>query len=125
MVTRDSGQENSERRRHDRLDKNFSIRYRRLEDLSDDVPDMEGELLDIGGGGARFLGSESLSKNTQLTMVLEFPGWMVADGDEWTITRNSNDVGILKVIGRVMWVAPCESDLGKYEIGVSFSGRIL
>ncbi|MCK5322494.1 MAG: PilZ domain-containing protein [Desulfobulbaceae bacterium] len=114
----------SEKRKYERLDKKFKISYCQQEDLSNHVPNLEGELLDIGGGGIRFLAGESIKKNSQLVIRLEFSGWKV-DKDEWTATGNSKDHGLLKVIGNVMWSVESRTEPGKYEVGVSFSGRIL
>ena len=113
-----------ERREHERLDRNFKLRYGQIEDLSKIDPDREGELLDIGGGGIRLLAEDASLKDSQLMIVMEIPGWQV-DGDEWTRTRDTTDIGVLRVIGNVMWCAQSSSHAGKHEIGVRFTGQIL
>ena len=112
-----------EKRKYERLGKNFDIFYRQLKDLPDHVPNSGGKLLDIGGGGIRFLANEFLKKHTQLVIEMEFSGWKI-DKDEWTATGNNDDYGLLKVIGRVIWSVESRTEPGKYEVGVCFSGRI-
>lgn len=114
----------SEKRKYERLDKNFKISYCQQEDLSNHMPDQDGELLDICGGGIRFLAGESIKKNSQLVIRLEFSGWKV-DNAEWTATGNSKDHGLLKAIGNVIWSMESRTEPGKYEVGICFSGRIL
>ena len=112
-----------EKRKYERLGKKFDIFYRQLKDLPDHVPNRKGELLDIGGGGIRFLANEFLEKHTQLVIEMEFFGWKI-DKDEWSATGNNDDSGLLKVIGRVIWSVESRTEPGKYEVGVCFSGRI-
>lgn len=113
-----------ERRQHERLEKSFTIYYRRLEDLSlTEMPDVEAEIVDIGGGGLCFLNDEPLEISTQLVITLEFSGWL-ADMDEWVITRSPSDVGVLKVVGMVVRVAVSKIHPDKFEIGVRFTGRV-
>jgi len=125
MMTEDMGiQVNEDRRQHDRLERSFTIQYRRLEELStQDTEDIEAEIIDIGGGGLCFLSDEPIEISTQLVLVLEFSGWL-ADMDEWVITRKSDDVGVLKVVGMVVRVAMNKTQPDKFEIGVRFTGRI-
>lgn len=112
-----------EKRKYERLGKNCNIFYRQLKDLPDHVPNRTGELLDIGGGGIRFLANEFLEKHTQLVIEMEFSGWKI-NKDEWTATGNNDDSGLLKVISRVIWSVESRTEPGKYEVGVCFSGRI-
>ncbi len=118
-----NGTSDSERRTYERLDRDFKISYRDLEDLSSDWLNKDGKLLDIGGGGLRFLASEKVRENSQLVMEIEFSGWQV-DEDEWNPTGNSDDSGNLKVIAKVMWSVESRNEPGEFEIGVCFSGRI-
>lgn len=112
-----------EHRKYDRIEKNLTIRYGRLEDFTKNSLEMEGELLDIGAGGLRFLASESVEISSPLVIQLEFPGWLAFE-DKWIATKNDNDFGVLQVIGMVAWVAVSEEYPDKFDIGVSFSGVI-
>ncbi len=125
MIAEDMGvQLSDDRRQHERLERSFTIQYRRLEDLSvPGVEDIEAEIVDIGGGGLCFLSDDPIEISTQLVLVLEFSGWL-ADMDEWVITRKSEDVGVLKVVGMVVRVAVNKAQPDKFEIGVRFTGRI-
>ena len=121
MKQGDSGEE---RRREERVAKNLVVRFTRLEDLLSDVPYRDGELLDISGGGLCFLTDDALPLGSQLVMVLEFPGWQaVADG-KWVATKVEEDVGVLRAVGMVSWVAISRTTPDKYETGVCFSGRV-
>ncbi|MFA7346536.1 MAG: PilZ domain-containing protein [Desulfurivibrionaceae bacterium] len=118
---KDAGEE---RRQEERFAKNLFVRFTRLEDLLADVPYRDGQLLDISGGGLCFLTEEALPLGSQLVMVLEFPGWQaVADG-KWIATKVEEDVGVLRAVGMVSWVAISRATPDKYETGVSFSGRV-
>lgn len=112
-----------DRRKHDRLLRNFQMRYSFLEDLSRHRAEKEAELLDIGGGGIRFLTDERLSDGSQLMIELEIPGWQVKDGD-WVPSNSREDIGQLQVIGVVMWVAASKSRAGRYEVGLRFTGQV-
>ncbi len=113
-----------ERRQEERVAKNLFVRFARLEDLQDDVAYRDAQLLDISGGGLCFLTEEALPLGSQLVMVLEFPGWQaVADG-KWIATKVEEDVGVLRAVGMVSWVAVNRGDPDRYETGVCFSGMI-
>jgi len=112
-----------ERRRHGRFNKRSSILYRRFEDIAKDKHAQRGELCDFSGGGARFLANQALDKGSQLILELEFVGWQ-EEGEEWTKTGNPSDIGRLKAIGAVMWCAKDASLPNRFEVGVSFTGRI-
>ena len=114
---------NDERRAHERLETKSVIRYRRFDDLANKNMDRSAELCDFSGGGARFVAAEKFSKNEQLILMLEFPGWS-ADGDEWVRTGENGDVGRLQAIGAVMWCAENKERPGSYEVGVRFTGRV-
>ncbi len=113
----------AERRQHDRVSKNLTVRYTKLEDLVKDIPFQEGELVDMGGGGLCFQASEPVNLGSQLVVVLEFPGWQAAGG-KWVATKAEEDVGVLQVIGMVVWVAASREKPGCYDIGLRFSGMV-
>lgn len=112
-----------ENRKYERIEKNLAIRYGILEDFARNSFDMEGELLDIGAGGLHFLASEAIEISTPLVMQLEFPGWLAFE-DKWIATKNDKDLGILQVIGMVVWVSVSHEYSDKFDIGISFSGVI-
>ncbi|MDG4474717.1 PilZ domain-containing protein [Thiovibrio frasassiensis] len=118
-------EESSEERRQDeRVGKNLRVRFTRLEDLLADIPYREGQLLDISGGGLCFMAEEALPLGSQLVMVLEFPGWHAVAEGKWIATKVEEDVGVLRAVGMVSWVANSRSKPGGYETGVSFSGKV-
>src|SRR3989338_7988160 len=99
---KDSGEE---RRQEKRVAKDLFVRFIRLEDLQADVPYRDGQLLDISGGGLCFLVKEALPLGSQLVMILEFPGWYAVAGGKWIATKMEEDVGVLRAVGLVSWVA--------------------
>ena len=60
--------ENAERRNYERLEKEFTFRYAMLTDFANTELTEQGVILDIGGGGLRFLSSEKWHKNQQLLL---------------------------------------------------------
>ena len=118
---KDSGKE---RHQEQRVAKNLFVRFTRLEDLLADVPYRDGQLLDISGSGLCFLAEEALPLGSQLVMVLEFPGWQAAADGKWVATKVEEDVGVLRAVGMVSWVAVSRAKPDQYETGVCFSGRV-
>ncbi len=123
IVEQETTQEVEEKRKFERLEKSLKIQFGRLENLPDDAPDQEGDLLDISAGGLCFQSSEAIAIDTQLILRLEFPGWL-ADGDKWVATKDWNDVGTVQIVGRVVWVAVSQVHPDRFNIGVSFAGII-
>jgi c-di-GMP-binding flagellar brake protein YcgR len=112
-----------ERRKHPRLDKIITMRYQKLESLSEKAPYLEGFLVDISSGGLRFLANNPLDINTQLVIVLEFPGWLNGD-QRWSPPDTGGETGVLQALGEVLRVQASETEAGKYEIGVQFSTQL-
>jgi c-di-GMP-binding flagellar brake protein YcgR len=112
-----------ERRKHPRLDKIIKMRYQRMESLSEKTPYLEGVLLDISSGGLRFLANNPLEINTQLVIVLQFPGWLNAD-EHWLPAGDNGETGVLQALGQVLRVQASQNEPGKYEIGVQFSSQL-
>ena len=91
----------AERRRYERLEKEFAFRYTVIDDLTDATLDETGLILDIGGGGLRFLSSQQWRKNDQLLMKLDFEGWQIDDTGNVTIQSCADSTSML-VIGTVI-----------------------
>ena len=113
-----------ERRQEERVAKDLVVRFTRLEDFSTEAPYQEGRLLDISGGGLCLLVEEAVPLGSQLVMILEFPGWHAAADGKWIATKVEEDVGVLRVVGMVSWVAISRAYPGRYETGVCFSGMV-
>jgi hypothetical protein len=113
---------NDEKRSYERLPRNTAIVYRRMDELVDENSGHSAQLCDFSGGGARFLTDESLAKNAQLVLHLEFSGWR-NNNDELVWTGGASDIGRLKAIGVVMWCAAADK-AGLHEIGIRFVGRV-
>ena len=110
-------------RRHERLPRSFTLRYDLLDDLSKCQASKSALLLDIGGGGIRFLTDEHLDNGSQLVIELEIPGWEIVDGD-WIPSSNRLNIGKLQVVGKVVWTTPSSSQVGFYETGLRFTGQL-
>jgi len=124
MVERGIALQTEDRRQYKRVEKRFTISYCRLENMHmSETPEQEAEILDIGGGGLCFLSENPIELSTQLVILLEFSGWL-ADMDDWVITMNSSDVGVLRVVGMVVRVAVSRTNPDKFEIGIRFTGRV-
>ena len=123
MITAQEGS-SEERRQEERVAKDLFVRFTRLEDFSVDVPYKAGRLLDISGGGLCLLVEEAMPLGTQLVMIMEFPGWHAAADGRWIATKVEEDVGVLRVVGMVSWVAISRAHPGRYETGVCFSGMV-
>ncbi len=112
----------AERRRYERLDKEMGFRYGLYDNLVTPRLDEQGLILDIGGGGLRFLSSRRWCKNDELLMQLDFDGWRLdeAGGDA---VFTGGDCDSLLVVGSVMWVTDAVED-EQFEVGVRFSARV-
>lgn len=120
----DKGLKASERRRHSRIRKDLKIRFGALWSLAKSPSfDHEGDVIDVGGGGVRFVTSEPVSQGAQLILALGFPGW-ISDEDEWVESQDTSNIGVLKVIGEVVRVVPITTSEGRYDVAIRFSGRI-
>ncbi|MBU0728151.1 MAG: PilZ domain-containing protein [Proteobacteria bacterium] len=123
MNRKDSPESFLERRQHQRVGKDFEIRYGRFEDLHTTCSAKTGKLIDIGGGGLRFLATELLESNTPLVMTLDLFGWS-PDMDKWAKTLKAANLGELKVLAMVVRGSESRTVSGAFEIGVRFSGSI-
>jgi len=112
----------AERRRFDRLEKEFAFRYTVFEDLAHATLEEKGLILDIGGGGLRFLSSRRWMKNEQLLMKLDFEGWQIDDAGNVSI-QSCGDCTSMLVIGSVMWSTETAQE-DQFEIGIRFTARM-
>lgn len=123
MQEDDSLTEHIERRHYPRLQKNLTMRYSLAEEeLSTDF-NSDAEILDIGGGGIRFLAPRKLAKNTQLLISLPLREWR-KDKINWPVIFPAAENGELNILGKVMWAAASKEINNSFETGVRFIGRI-
>lgn len=114
--------ENAERRSYERLEKEFAFHYTLLSDLANAELTEQGVILDIGGGGLRFLSSEKWNKNEQLLMQLDFEGWRI-EGVNCVVCDKGEGCGSMLVVGSVMWSAETANE-EQFEVGVRFTARM-
>ncbi|MFZ5759690.1 MAG: hypothetical protein ACOY32_08700 [Thermodesulfobacteriota bacterium] len=112
----------AERRKYERLDKEMGFRYGLYENLVTARLDEQGLILDIGGGGLRFLSSRRWRKNDELLMQLDFSGWRL-DGAAGDAVFTGEGCDSLLVVGSVMWVTDAVED-EQFEVGVRFTARV-
>lgn len=118
------GNSDGEKRLHERLRKSYRVTYRRMEDLSSPSPPREGVIIDVSGGGFCFLAGEPFEENSQLALLVEFPGWVAEASGDWTATSDENDVAELEVLAVVTRYEASRAVPGRFEIGVRLCGRI-
>jgi hypothetical protein len=112
-----------ERRRYYRLRKKFTMHYCLAEDDLNTKFMSDGEIIDISGGGIRFLAPLKLPKNTQLLINLPLQDWGKNKID-WPTFLNTEENNDLTIMGKVMWAAEGKKNNNCYETGVCFIGRI-
>ncbi|MEW6218457.1 MAG: PilZ domain-containing protein [Thermodesulfobacteriota bacterium] len=112
-----------ERRRHTRVRKDLKVRFSPLWDLGAESWSGEGVVVDLGGGGLRFLTARDVRQGMQLILRMEFPGWAEQE-DDWQPRPSQSEIGVLKVIGQVLRVTASGQQNGHAEVAVRFSGRI-
>jgi hypothetical protein len=111
-----------ERRRYNRIGKEFAFRYTVLDNLARAALEERGLILDISGGGVRFLSSQRWLKDEQLLMKLDFAGWQI-NGGACVRVGNSGHCSSMLVIGSVMWSAETVQE-NQFEVGVRFTARM-
>ena len=114
--------ENAERRNYERLEKEFAFRYTPLSNFANTELSEQGVILDIGGGGLRFLSSDKMQKDEQLLMKLDFQGWQI-DGVNCMASDDADDSGTMMVVGSVMWSTETAVE-DQFEVGVRFTARM-
>jgi hypothetical protein len=122
MREENTGGPQEERRKHPRLDKVIKMRYQKMENISRKDPYLEGVLLDISSAGLRFLAPKPLEINSQLVIVLEFPGWLTAD-NQWT-PDDQAEMGVQQALGQVLRVQASQTEPGQFEVAVQLSGQL-
>ncbi|MCB2180985.1 MAG: hypothetical protein KQH63_03035 [Desulfobulbaceae bacterium] len=115
-------EEAAERRKHDRLEKEFVVRYSKVDDLARTEFNEQGLILDFGAGGLRFLSGKKWEKHEQLVMKLDFEGWRI-NGSTCALAENNEECGSMTVIASVMWAAESIYE-DQYEVGVTFTARL-
>ncbi|MDH3392791.1 MAG: PilZ domain-containing protein [Desulfobulbaceae bacterium] len=113
-----------DKRLHERLRKSYRVTYRRMEDLASPSPPQEGVIIDVSGGGFCFLAGEPFEENSQLALLVEFPGWVADSRGDWVATNDENDVAELEVLVEVLRYEASRTVPGRFEIGVRLCGRI-
>ena len=123
-MTDSVGSTDSDQRLYERLSKSYRVMYRRMADLSRPSPAQEGVIIDVGGGGLCFLAGEPFAVDSQLALLVEFPGWVADGSGDWLATSDDNDVAELEVLAVVTRYEASQTVPGRFEIGVRFCGRI-
>ncbi len=80
----------------------------------------EGVVMDCSQGGVRFSAKKSIEKNTQIYIKLDSEDW----GEELTYFCKDTGMGLVEVIGSVMWCLESENSPGEYEVGTRFIGQL-
>lgn len=80
----------------------------------------EVAVVDCSHGGVRFTSKKSIDKNTRLYIKLASEDW----GEELTYFCKDVGIGLVEVIGAVMWCLESENRPGEYEVGTRFVEQI-
>ncbi len=108
-----------DRRKYQRKEKQSVISFHIItEDGEEKI--RKALVVDGSQGGVRFSTDESISKNTRLYIKLDSDDW----GDELTYCCKDNGVGLVEMIGSVMWCLEKDDAPGEYEIGTRFISEI-
>jgi len=111
-----------ERRKYERLKTEFTFHYSIFNSQSLDKLEKVGQVIDIGGGGLRFVSPQRWEKNEQLLMKLDFDEWQLDESVRFNIASNDDSTSVL-VIGTVMWCSDTPHE-DQFEVGVRFTARI-
>ena len=108
-----------DRRKHQRKKKQSIVSFHIIQD---DGPKKasEAKIIDGSRGGVRLQTKESFPKNTQLYIKLDSEDW----GDDLTYLCKDNGLGLVEVLGSVMWCLESDNSPGEYEIGTCFIDHI-
>ena len=107
-----------DRRKYSRKKKQNIISFHVIEDGKKSV--QEGVVIDGSPGGLRFKVKKSLSKNTRLYIKLDSDEW----GEELTYLCKSRELGLVEMIGSVMWCLENHEKPGEFEVGTRFVGQV-
>jgi len=104
-----------DRRKYSRKKKQSIISFHVIDDSNEELQE-EGEVVDGSVGGVRFRSKKSLSKNTRIYIKLDSGDW----GEELTYVCKKDDMGLVEIIGSVMWCLENEDRPGEFEVGTRF-----
>jgi len=107
-----------DRRKYSRRSKQSIISFYVIEE-NGNKHTHEGVVVDGSTGGVRFRAKRSLKKNTRLYIKLQSEDW----GDELTYHIKKNDLGLIELIGSVMWCLETQDSPGEFEVGTRFLGE--
>ncbi len=110
-----------DRRKFKRKKRQSVISFHLIEEKGKDKT-QEGIVVDCSQGGVRFKSKKSIDKNTRIYIKLDSEDW----GDELTYFCKDTDseIGLVEVIGSVMWCLENENNPGEFEVGTRFIGQI-
>lgn len=107
-----------DRRKFSRKKKQSVISFHVIDDSKPKV--QEGEVVDGSSGGVRFKAQKAMPKNTRLYIKLDSDEW----GEELTYLCKSDDLGLVEVVGSVMWCLENNERPGEFEVGTRFLGQV-
>ena len=108
-----------DRRKFKRKKKQSVISFHVIEE-KDLEKTQEGVVVDCSKGGVRFTSKKAINKNARIYIRLDSEDW----GEELTYFCKDIDMGLVEVIGSVMWCLESENRPGEYEVGSRFIEQI-
>ena len=76
----------------------------------------QGLILDGSPGGIRFRSNHAMKKNTKIYIRLNSDDW----GEELTYHIKKDQLGLIEIIGSVMWCLETQDAPGEFEVGTRF-----
>lgn len=108
-----------ERRKFQRQKKQSVISFYVVGDKGKDK-DIEAVVIDSSKAGVRFRVKNSLPKNAKIYIKLDSEEW----GEELTYFCKDTGLGLVEMIGSVMWCLESQHAPGEFEVGTRFVGQV-
>lgn len=108
-----------DRRKHHRRSRQNIISFHIIEDTGEEKS-QQATVIDSSGGGLRLRTQKSLGKNTRIYITLDSEEW----GEELTVHCRDEALGLVEMIGSVMWCLESRDNPGEYDVGTRFLGLV-
>lgn len=108
-----------DRRKHHRRKRQSIISFHVIGESGEEKV-QRATVVDSSGGGLRFRTKKSIGKNTRIYIQLDSEEW----GEELTVHCRNDALGLVEMIGSVMWCLESRETPGEYEVGTRFLGMV-
>lgn len=108
-----------DRRKYHRRSRQSIISFHLVE-KSGEEKTQQATIVDSSTGGLRLRTRRSMAKNTRIYIKLDSEEW----GEELTVHCRDGALGLVEMIGSVMWCLESRDSPGEYEVGTRFLGQV-